>query len=154
MAKQPPVKAWADLTKAEQEIIRRSLLQGRDELEKRAAAKTKSSFTLKGYVRCELAASDKEAFKAWEAAQDDAECLGQLVKVVDSGYLLKVGESGQGYQASISAATTGTDWDGYVLTAHASSCGRAIALLVYKHLVLMESDWSAWVAEGGEDFFR
>lgn len=120
----------------------------------KVVGKGKGGFTLKGYVRCELAASDKEGFTTWEAEQDPAAILGQLVAEVDSGYLLKIGEAEKGYQASLCAATTDKGWDGYVLTAHASSGVRASALLVYKHCVLMQRDWTAWTVDDGEDFLR
>lgn len=114
----------------------------------------KGGFSLRGYVRCELAASDKDGFTVWEQAQEPAATLGQLVGEVDSGYILKLGEAEKGYQATLCAASTGRDWDGYVLTAHASSGVRAAALLVYKHCVLMQRDWTAWTAEDAEDFLR
>jgi hypothetical protein len=117
-------------------------------------SKAKNGFTLRGYVRCELAAADKEGFGVWEGAQEPGATLGQLVAEVDSGYLLKLGEAEKGYQASLCAATTGREWDGYVLTAHASSGVRATALLVFKHCVLMQRDWTAWTVEDGEDFLR
>jgi hypothetical protein len=149
------VKGWDKLTKAEQEIIRRRLLAPDVPKEQgKGFGKGKNTFNLKGYVRCELSAADKEAFKAWEITQVDIGTLDILIKTVDSGYLLKVGEQGAGYQASLCAATTSKEWDGYVLTAHASTAIRATTLLVYKHVILMGEDWSAWLAEGGEDFFR
>lgn len=144
---------WEQLPKAEQERIRRSLNEKRTESPKQPQRKA-GTFNLRGYVRCELSASDKEAFKAWEEGQDEAACYGRLIKAVDSGYLLKVGEQGGGFQASLSANTTNQSWDGYVLVAHAGHAARAVMLLVYKHEVLAEQDWSAWVDEGGEDSFR
>lgn len=155
MPKSDAPKGWDDLSKAEQEVIKRDLLKKAKELHADAPKpKGKPTFTLKGYVRCELSASDKEAFKAWELATPSSEVMEQLIKETDSGYLLKVGEQGNAHQASLCAASTSKEWDGYVLTAHASSSMRAAALLVYKHAVLMERDWTAWQSEEGDDFFR
>lgn len=146
-------RTWDELSKGEQERERRRLAA----LPETAQAKTKgkgNGFTLKGYVRCELSAADKDGFKSWEAEHSSVEVLDQLIKSVDSGYLLKLGENGNAFQASLCAATTSTDWDGYVLTAHASSASRAAMLLIYKHDVLMQRDWNPWLQEEGEDFFR
>jgi hypothetical protein len=155
MAKTEDVKGWSELTKGEQEIIKRKLLgQENGSPAAKVGGKGKSSFNLRGYLRCELSADDKEHFRGWEADNGGAAAFEALVKAVDSGYLLKVGESGQGYQASLCAATTGKEWDGYVLTAHAASGQRAAALLVFKHGVLMQGNWSAWLTEEGDDFFR
>lgn len=147
-------KAWSALSKAEQEAIKKDLKRKADEGNAPARKNNKSSFALKGYVRCELAVADKAAFVAWESEHEAGESLDLAIKAVDSGYLLKLGESGNAFQASLCAATTGKDWEGYVLTAHASSGARAITLLMYKHCILMEEDWSAFMADEGEDFFR
>jgi len=149
----PKVKGWDDLTKGEQEKERKRLAALPDPNQVKAR-QGKGGFTLRGYVRCELSSSDKEGFRSWEQENSAVDVLDLLIKSVDSGYLLKLGEQGQGYQASLCAATTSNDWNGYVLTAHASSAARAAMLLIYKHQVLMACDWSPWLADEGEDFFR
>jgi hypothetical protein len=154
-SKQGELTAWASLPKAEQEKLRKQMAAMPEPVSQaKANGKGKSGFNLKGYVRCELAAADKDAFNAWEQLQEPGAVLGQLVAEVDSGYLLKLGEAEKGYQASLCAATTGREWEGFVLTAHASSGVRAAALLVYKHCVLMVRDWTAWTTDDGEDFLR
>lgn len=145
---------WDQLPKEEKQRIMRTLSEKRDETPKQAAAKKAGGFQLKGYVRCDLSASEKEAYKAWEEAHGNVECYDRLIKAVDSGYLLKVGENGSGFQASLCAASTGCAWDGYVLSAHAGHAARAAMLLVYKHEVLMLSDWSQFLGDEGEDSFR
>jgi len=142
------------LPKAEQEKITRHLAQMRTESPKQARQNGNGSFQLKGYVRCELSKSDKEAYREWENGHQAAESYAVLVKLADSGYLLKVGESGQGHQASLSAYTTGKPWDGYVLVSHAGNAERAVMLLVYKHEVLLNGDWEAFIGDGGEEDFR
>lgn len=153
-SKQGTLSAWDGMPKVEQEQVKKALAALPAPSPKSGAAKAKGGFTLRGYVRCELAAADKQGFTTWESAQEPGGVLGRLVAEVDSGYLLKLGEAEKGYQASLCAATTGRNWDGYVLTAHASSGVRAAALLVYKHCLLMERDWTAWTVEDGEDFLR
>lgn len=145
---------WDNLSKAEQQAIKKQL----DELRKQEPAKQppkgKGVFQLKGYARCELSSADKEAFKVWEDALPPADLLNAVVTAADDGYLVKLGQGKESFQATLSAADTGKDWEGYVLTSFASSPIRAIALLIYKHQVLMELDWNAFIVEGGEDFMR
>jgi len=145
---------WESLPKKEQERVRQHLEKMRTESPKQAANGRNGGFSLKGYVRCELSKSDKAAYVEWEAGHSDTECYGVLVKLADSGYLLKVGESGNGHQASLSAYSTGNAWDGYVLVSHASNAQRAVMLLVYKHTVLLDADWEAFIGDGGEEDFR
>jgi hypothetical protein len=150
----PDGTLWSGLSKREQQAAIKGLKESAASKPAPKPAKKPGTFDLKGYLRCELSASDKEAFREWETINTAEECFGLLVKATDSGYLLKCGESGQGAQASLSAASTGQEWDGYVLVAHAGNAARAAMLLVYKHEVMMQRDWSPWMAEEGEDALR
>src|SRR5579864_8872042 len=94
---------WEQLPKADQEKVKRAL-QEKNRQEVKPAPK-KGQFQLRGYLRCDLSASDRESFKEWEASLEGLGWLDKLLKDVDSGYLLKMGESGQGFQASLSAST-------------------------------------------------
>lgn len=145
---------WERLPKNEQERQKAIMAAGRIQPPANGAKRGNGTFALKGYVRCELSASDKDAYRTWEAAHSHVECLEQVVKLADSGYLFKLGEQGGGFQASLSAYTTGQSWDGYVMVAHAGSATRAVMLLVYKHQILMLGEWTAFVSDGGEDDFR
>lgn len=155
MSKASAQPLWADLPRAEQEAIKKGLeqLHATSPIGPARADRTLSGFKLIGYVRCDLANGDKPAFLAWEAANRDGR-LDQLVKAVDSGYLVKCGEGKEGYQASLSAATTGKTWDGYVLTAWAGTPDRAISLLLFKHLVLLSEDWTVTSTDETIDFMR
>lgn len=145
---------WHKLPKSEQEQIKRKLKALPEKQEQKPAKNSKNSFQLRGYVRCELSAADKEAFKVWEQEHGADIAYGRLIDLVESGYLFKVGDTGSGFQATLCAATTNKPWEGYVLTAHASYAARAARLLLYKHETLMEGDWSAWMTDEGEDFIR
>lgn len=147
-------RRWDDLSPQEQKMLTKDLLSRGKPEPKQKQPKRNGSFDLRGYVRCELSASDKDAFREWEKDQDSQAIFGRLVKACDSGYLLKVGQVGQGAQASLCAASTDREWDGYVLVAHAGDATRAAMLLVYKHEVIMRSDWQEWLAEEGEDALR
>lgn len=149
-----PISLWDALPPAERQRIVKHLSDVRNTTPEPKASKKNGQFQLRGYVRCELSASDKEEFKAWESGQEPAAIFAALVKAADSGYLLKVGEQGQGAQASLCASSTGQPWDGMVLVAHAGSSVRAATLLVYKHELMMRGDWSAWLSDEGEDVLR
>jgi len=145
---------WEALPKAEQESIKKKLKALPDPEAAKPAKPAKNGFQLKGYVRCELAAADKEAFKAWEEGLGDESRLGALIGLVEDGYLFKLSDTGSSFQASLCAASTDRPWNGYVLTAHASYAVRAARLLLYKHEIMMQGDWTAFMAEEGEDFIR
>lgn len=145
---------WDSLSKEEQEKIKKDLAEKRRNTPAPEVKRKGNIFNLKGYCRCELAAADKEGFRAWEEGQDSAAVFDFLHSAVSDGYLVKMGAVNGGYQASFSAATTDRDWDGYVLVAHAGTAARAALLLMYKHLVMMQRDWSEWLGEDGEDALR
>jgi hypothetical protein len=146
--------AWDKLPKADQEKIKRQLKSLPEKESSAAKGKQKNGFQLRGYVRCELSSADKEAFRQWEAGDDVVNVNGRLLDLVEDGYLFKVGDTGSGFQASLCASNTGKAWEGYVLTAHASYAKRAASLVWYKHSIMMDGDWSAWMSDDGEDAFR
>lgn len=146
--------AWDNLPKAEQEKVKKHLKSLPEKEAAKPSKNGKASFNLRGYIRCELSSADKDAFKAWESSDDVINVIGRLIDIVESGYLLKVGDTGSNFQASLCAATTNKPWEGFVLTAHASYAKRAVYLLWYKHVMMMEGDWSAWLTEDGDDLLR
>lgn len=145
---------WEQLPKAEQEAVKKALLKPDAKLEQKSGKPKSNGFQLKGYVRCELSSADKDSFKEWEKSDDVINVVGRLIDIVEDGYLFKVGDTGSGFQATLCAANTGKPWEGYVLTAHASYARRAMLLLWYKHVTMMQGDWVAWMADEGEDFIR
>jgi hypothetical protein len=149
-----PASLWDNLPKKERERITRELLSKRESKPAPEAKRRNGVFNLRGYARCELSASDKEAFRLWEETVSLETCLSNALAAATDGYLLKLGATGNGYQASYSAATTEKPWDGYVLVAHAGTAERVVKLLTYKHEVLMEKDWADWLGEEGEDALR
>lgn len=146
---------WQALSPAEQKEVRERLIKGVNG-QKAAPAKPKvvGNFELSGYVRCDLGKSDREPFRTWQAEKTDAELFDMLVKLCDSGYLLKCGVGKEGHQATLSACDTGTEWDGYVLSAFSSEGRDSLALLLYKHHILLEGDWSAALSGTGKSTLR
>lgn len=145
---------WSQLPKAEQERIRKDLLAKRLEVQPGAKTDRGTGFQLKGYVHCDLAKSDKEAFKQWRSGQPAEIGAIFLLRMADSGYLVKIGEGKDGMCATVSAADVRPEVNGYVLSAFASDADTAMTLLCYKHDVLMAQDWQPFMEPGGEDFLR
>lgn len=145
---------WESLPAEQRQAIERELKAKSKQPIGKEQPKKNGQFQLKGYVRCELSQSDKEAFREWEQSYTPVQAFERLVKAADSGYLLKVGQTGTGAQASLCAAWTEQPWDGFVLVAHAGNASRAAMLLVFKHEVIMQSSWDGWLSEEGEDALR
>jgi len=147
-------KLWKDLSASEQRSIAALLKNERNENQPRLKPQRPPSFQLKGYVRCELSSIDKADFADWFPKHGPEALFDLLLKAVSDGYLFKIGVGKEGYTASLSAFDTGKVWDGYVLTAFASSPDRAIAGLWFKHHVLLKADWGDMSAEHQDDFLR
>lgn len=146
---------WQALSPVEQKDIRERLLRGdKGKKDTPAKAKAPGNFELIGYVRCDLGKSDREPFRAWQEGQEDHALFDMLVKLCDSGYLLKVGVGKEGHQASLSACDTGGECDGFVLSAFASEGRDAIGLLLYKHHILLEGDWTSSLGGTGKSGLR
>jgi hypothetical protein len=145
---------WKDLSPAEQRKITDQLKSERGQREPKMKPSRPPVFQLKGYVRCELSTIDKTEFKAWFEAEKPIDVYDLLLKAVDSGYLFKVGVGKEGYTASLSAFDTGKGYDGYVLTAFAGTAPNAIAVLMFKHHIMLKTDWSDAAEPATDDFFR
>lgn len=146
---------WQAMTPAEQKEMKARLLKPNGKPDTTPSkTKTPGNFELAGYVRCDLGKSDREPFRKWQEAQADAALFDMLVKLCDSGYLLKCGVGKEGHQAVLSACDTGTEWDGYVLSAFASEGRDSLALLLYKHHILLEGDWSSSLGGQGKSGLR
>ena len=148
-------RLWQQLSPAEQKAAKDALLKPNGKPSP-APAKEKpvGHFDLIGYVRCDLGKSDREPFRKWQGEQSDAQLFDMLVKLCDSGYLLKCGIGKEGHQAVLSACDTGTEWDGYVLSAFASEGRDSLALLLFKHHMLLEEDWSNSLGGTGKSGLR
>ena len=154
MSREHNESLWQQLPAEQKKAITQHLTGLRNGPPAMVQPKAKAGFALKGYIRCELAKTDKEAFAEWEKSAQASECMMALLALVDSGYILKVAENSEGYQASLSAASVTGDWNGYVLTAFASSPIRATMLLLYKHQIMMAGSWELFTAPSGEDVLR
>jgi hypothetical protein len=146
---------WSSLSPAEQKKWKERTLRGEVPGKVQPAkAKPLGQFELVGYIRCDLGKSDRDPFRTWQEGQSDAALFDMLVKLCDSGYLLKCGVGKEGHQAVLSACDTNTEWDGYVLSAFAGEGRDSLALLLYKHHVLLEGDWSTSMGGSGKSGLR
>lgn len=147
-------RLWNELSKAEQKVETDRLKAVRESADKGKQSERSSNFQLRGYVHCDLAKADRPAFEAWETATPAGEYFDTLIKLLDSGYIFKASEGKEGYQASLSAASVNDEVNGYVLTAFAGSADRVVKLMLYKHSVMMEGDWSPFIGATDSDFLR
>lgn len=146
---------WQALSPSEQkEITRRMGENARNGKSTPKKPEKPTTFELIGYVRCELGKSDREPFREWQSAKTDAELFDMLVKLCDGGYLLKAGSGKEGHQASLSDVDSPADCGGYVLSAFASEARDSLALLLYKHHVMMEGDWTSYLGGTGKSQLR
>jgi hypothetical protein len=146
---------WQALSPAEQKDIRERLLRGdKGKKESPTKPRTPGNFELLGYVRCDLGKSDREPFRAWQQDQNNSTYFDMLVKLCDSGYLLKCGVGKEGHQASLSACDTDGECNGFVLSAFASEASDSLSLLLYKHHILLEGDWTSSLGGTGKSGLR
>lgn len=117
-----------------------------------AKAAKKPTFEYQGFVSCDLRRSDRDDFKAWSADQGDAALFDFIAKAVDSGYKFSVGEGKNGLTASLANVDGPVEARGYILASIAGDAARAIEVLFYKHLVMLEDGWP--VGQDADDHFR
>ena len=106
----------------------------------------------KGFVSCELNTQRKEQFKAWTPKVDDLET--GILECLSPGYKLSfsVDTYHDAIQASWYCGATGDPNAGWCLTARGASISKAFLVLLFKHLVILEGDWSsAAPMDEGED---
>lgn len=100
-----------------------------------------------GFVPCEVSTAEKPAFDAWYAA-DEAYPWGLVANALFEGLKLSVSfdKANDCYIASLSGRPdrTGSQAWNAVLTARAGDFNAAVALVMYKHEVILGGDW--WLA--------
>lgn len=146
---------WQSLTPAEQKAWGQRTIKGEKGYKPEPSkAKPAGQFDLIGFVRCDLGKADKEPFRKWQEETSAATLFDMLLKLCDSGYMFKAGLGKDGHQATLSACDTATEADGYVLAAFAGEAADSIALVLYKHHVLLEGDWSTSLGGTGKSGLR
>ena len=105
----------------------------------------------RGYIRCEIARSERAEFEAWLAQSPPPDVFDLLLKLADSGYRVGFGAKGDDLMASLSNQDGPEATRGYVLTAFGSSAEQACQAVLYKHYVKLAEDWGSG---GDEDDFH
>jgi len=110
--------------------------------DRRKAVQGKGSF--QGYINHNLTAEEKAKYDLW--TPDAEELFDAIERLVDSGY--KLSTSHDDYndtrQASLTCNNKQSEDYGWVLVARAPDSYNAIALVVFKHVYLLEGDWTAF----------
>lgn len=96
------------------------------------------------FVPCELREADKPAFLLWYAG-DDRVIFGLLDEAIGEGlkFAITFDIRNHCYVSSLSGRPSPTqdyDWNA-TLTGRGSTIPEAMAVLFYKHTVIMEGDW-------------
>lgn len=98
-----------------------------------------------GYVNLRINEEERADFDAW-ATEETADFQRSLDLALVDG--LKLGVSYDAENSAYVATFTGSGCHGdkarYLLSARGSSFSESVALLVYKHTVLMDGDWSSY----------
>ena len=116
--------------------------------EKEHAVNGKGSF--KGYIQHSLTAEEKKGYEAWDCTPEDL--WDGIERLVDSGYKLSTSHDDYNNtrQASLTCNNPKHPDYGWVLVARAPDSFNAIALVMFKHVVLLGGDWSEFHARARE----
>lgn len=110
-------------------------------MSKRKVEQKKPDF--KGFVNCELNAARKEMFKTW--APGITELDSAILECLSPGYKLSfsIDTYHDAIQASWYCSAMGDRNAGWCLTARASTITKALLVLLFKHTILLEGDWTS-----------
>lgn len=97
-----------------------------------------------GYINHNLTKEEKEKYDLWTPTPD--ELWDEIERIVDGGYKLSTSHDDYNStrQASLTCNNPKHPDNGWVLVARAPDSYNAIALVVFKHVYLLEGDWSAF----------
>jgi len=117
-------------------------------------ASDKATTDWSGFVRCEFDAVSKDHFTRWaEENSFDTALVALMDEVTEHGLKASVSFSQeQGtYTASLSGGKESpANFKGWTLTARSNNWERAVSALVFKHLVMLEGDWTSGIATEGD----
>lgn len=106
----------------------------------------------KGFVQCEMNAERKKQFKEWSPKIDDLETA--IQECLSPGYKLSfsIDTYHDTIQVSWFCSAMNDRNAGWCLTARAATIGNAFLVLLFKHTIILETDWSsAPPLDEGED---
>lgn len=96
-----------------------------------------------GFVSCDLSTQRKEQFKAWSSGIETLEDY--VSYLVQPGYKLSfsIDTYHDCLQVSWSCSAKGDPNEGWTLTARANELSKALAVLLFKHQVMLEGLWDS-----------
>lgn len=95
----------------------------------------------KGFKDFRLTAEQLEGFAAFETHDDDLMDLLQTVLAEGYKFTLTYNGAGDTYNAAMTCNAEKNKNQGYTMSAFAPTAYAALRLLMYKHFVLLETDW-------------
>lgn len=94
-----------------------------------------------GFVRCELTEKEKADFKAWDVGFDEA--FAELAELLpDYKLSLSYNKANQCYVASLTGTSPDHVNQGWCLSAFAGTLDNAVRVLWFKHLCVLQNDWT------------
>jgi len=104
----------------------------------------------KGFIQHNLTAEEKKAYDNWTLSPDDL--WDAIERIIDNGYKLSTSHDDYNStrQASLTCNNPKLPDYGWVLVARAPDSFNAIALIVFKHTVLLGENWTEFHARARE----
>lgn len=106
------------------------------------ATKKKYDGTWKGFVDVALTSKEKEDFAAWDVHDEDLWILYQEAIVSGHKFTMSFNKQNETFVAAFTGNEGTADNAGYTLSAFGRSWYDAIRVLLFKHAVLLDGDWS------------
>lgn len=133
-------------------LIDYNILQEDYDMARGKSNRSKKNDDWKGFISGQMTVEEKASFREYKMS--DAEVAKGIFNLNDDGYKLSCGydKNNDSVFASITNRGGHADYVGFSLSAHAKSPEIALRLLLFKHYVIAEGDWSFWDMEDADDF--
>jgi hypothetical protein len=95
----------------------------------------------KGYVDVRMTDSEKETMTAWDVHDDDLWLVWQDAIISGHKASLTYNKENQAFVAALTGMEGHPTNAGYTLTAYAPDWYIAVRALLFKHVILLETDW-------------
>lgn len=98
--------------------------------------------TWKGFVECKLTEQEKENFAEWDVHDNDLFLLLSEAVIAGHKQSLTWNKQNETFVFSLTGNDGSGKHEGYTLSAFAGDWYIALRVLLYKHCVLLEGDWT------------
>lgn len=111
-----------------------------------------TSATMPKFIDIKLTAEDRAQFLQERLAAH--ELVGALTRLCDNGYRVGCQWSGetQSYTVSLTCRNPDDPNNGFCMTSFAKTLDTAVALAVFKHTVVADTDWTSVGSSSGSEF--